>query len=708
MMRVLQALSVALMVPALPVLAQTRLNDVQKAASAPLTATLSDADLGLPADPDAPKTATLAVGRQAGAVISEYDADKILGNAPVSPPLADRIKRPSPQPEGVTDTDLGQPATDAPKTADLAVSRADAVPSVEDNDKIAGNPVLLADRVKIPSSAPDGVGDADLGQPATDAPKAGGGPAVSLADARPTIYDEDKIDGNEPLPPPLTDRVKAPHVLTAEVAPDDLGQPANDAPKTADLAVLHGAEAVPTTYDEDKITGNEPPPEPLLDRRKFPGHAPEGLDAATLGTPAADAPKTADLAVSLGTDGTPSVDDNDKIAGNPYVQPPMNPRSKLPSALPDPVVDADLGQPAADAPKAGDLAVSHADAVPNIEDNDKIAGNPVVWPPLTDRVKAASFTDGIERSAEDLGLPADETAPKTADLAVSHASDAVTTSYDEDKIADAGATDSFPGSDLYTPEPADPEVVAKVRAALEDPAGRAAILTAAIARAAPPAAVVEAYEGYLEALLDQGAVLDRLAQEIALSFADFGVSPDNPEVIARLAAEQFLTLGQDQVWLGLPRLPLAQQRAQLAAMLRVSETLPADQCAAYLDGAMDPAQAEMLELGAMADWSQAEVETALIRRAGAIVAELQDNPPRAELSAIERDQGQRIAGERLLAAIDARPDAAALLRAYGDPANAAPGDLCPVHQTILQTVLAIEGADGDLVVRFVATEDWVN
>jgi hypothetical protein len=708
MMRVLQALSVVLMMHALPVAAQTtRLNDVEKVASAPPTETLSDADLGLPADPDAPKTAELAVGRSDGVVTSEYDADKIVGNAPVSPPLAERIKRPSPVPEDVAAADLGQPAGDAPKAADLAISRADAVPTVEDNDKIAGNPVLLADRVKVPSVAPQGVTEADLGQPAADAPKAGD-VAVSLAAAtRRTIYDDDKIDGNEPLPPPLEDRVKAPAVLETPVDAAALGQPAGDAPKTADLAASL-AEAVPTTYDDDKITGNEPPPEPLLDRQKFPGNAVAGLDAATLGTPATDAPKTADLAVSLAADGSPSVDDNDKIAGNPYVLPPMNPRSKLPSVLPDPVVDADLGQPAEDAPKAGEVAVSHADGVPNIEDNDKIAGNPVVWPPLTDRVKAPSFTDGADLTPDDLGLPADEAATKTADLAVARSTDAVTSTYDEDKITDNAPVGSFDSTDLYTPTPPDPEIVAKVRAVLEDPAAREIILGAAVTRTAPPTAVVDPFKGYIAALLDQGVVRDRLANDIAQAFVDFGLSPDNPQVVARIAAEQFAVLGGNEQWLGLPRLPVAQQRAHLADMLRISETLAADQCAPYLEGALEAGLILPLELTAMAGWPRPEVEAALIRQAGAVVAELQDNPPFVDLSSPELDQAAQIAGERLLAAIDALPNGTDLLRAYGDALNARPGDRCAVHQTMLRTALAIEGADGDLVVRYLVTDDWAN
>jgi hypothetical protein len=115
-----------------------------------------------------------------------------------------------------------------------------------------------------------------------------------------------------------------------------------------------------------------------------------------------------------------------------------------------------------------------------------------------------------------------------------------------------------------------------------------------------------------------------------------------------------------------------------------------------------------LELTAMAAWPQAEVEAALIRQAGAVVAELQDNPPFVDLSPGELDQAGQIAGERLLAAIDALPNGTDLLLAHGDAVNAAPVDLCAVHQVMLRTALAIEGADGDLVVRYLVTDDWAN
>ncbi len=705
-MRSMQSLGVVLALFAAPVAAQTTdLADVKKAASAPLIATLTDADLGLPVDPDAAKIATLEATRSA-ATVTDYDTDKIAGNDPVAPPLAPRAKRPGVLPAG--EADLGQPASDAPKVADLAVSHAtDAVPNVEDNDKIAGNPVLLADRAKLPGTLPEG--DTDLGLPPGDAPKTADLAVSARADARLTSYDEDKIDGNEPQPVPLTDRIKAASVVEADTDPAALGQPATDAPKTADLAVALSADAVRSIYDEDKITGNEPPPEPLEERRKMPGIAAGGLDATTLGTPASDAAKTADLAVSFAADGTPNIDDNDKIAGNPYVQPPLTPRAKLPSILPDPVVDADFGQPATDAPKAAELAVSHAtDAVPNIDDNDKIAGNPVVSPPLADRAKLPSDTDTAGLLPTDLGQPADDTAPKASTLDASRVAEAVTSTYDDDKIADNGPyTDSY--DDSYDLDPGlPPELIAQIRALLDDTATRDTVLAQATDRLAATGALRDAFAGYLTALFDQPALRDRLAADIAQPFADFGMSPDNPQVVARMTAEQLSTFGADLAQSGIARLPADAQRGYLTDALRIAETLPPDQCAPYLRAELDPATARAAELAAMAAWTPAEVEAALIRQAAAIVAEVQDAPPRAQLAPGHRDRGQQLVGDALFATLDALPNGADLIAAYGDPVNADPADLCAVQTLILRSALETEGPDGDLIRSTVMEQGWVN
>ena len=779
-MRRVQSIGVVLALIAGQAVAQTVLEEVEKAASIPPEGVLSDAELGLPADPDAPKAAVLTAERGTG-VVSEYDNDKIAGNGYVEPPLAARGKLPGTLPEGTPEADLGQPAGDAPKTADLAVSHAvDAVANVEDNDKIAGNPVLLADRIKLPQTPPEEVIERDLGQPAEGTPKVGEITVSARAEARLTSYDEDKISGNEPQPVPLTERVKVPSDVAPPADAADLGQPAADVPKTADLAASLAADAVPGLYDEDKIAGNEPPPGPLGALQKRPGTALEGLDAATLGTPATDAPKAAEVAVSLAADGSPPVDDNDKIAGNAYVQPPMSQRTKLPSVLPDPVVDADLGAPATDGPKAGVLTVSlAADSVPNIDDNDKIAGNPVISPPLTDRAKlasailppddvtpeelglpadeaaaaktgavvvsrladaipsvddndklagnlvvspplaertklAAAIVPAVGLTPDELGVPADAAVVKAEEIAVSRTAEAVTTVYDDDKIAENNVAEPFGsvdgmGDDFSAFDPGPPaELVAQILALLEDAAVRDAALAQARDRVAAPDTVTEPFMGFLTALLEQAAVRDALALEVARPFAEFGMSPDSTEVVARMTAEQLIGWGADEALLGMARLPVAEQRGFLADTLRVAGTLDPVQCAAYLDDVMDGTQIRQTELEAMATWTASEIETTLIRNAAAIVAELQDNPPHIDMSANDLDVTERMAGERMLAAIEGAENADALLLAYGNPDGADPADLCAVHKSNLGVVLAATGAEGDLLVRYVVSYGWIN
>ncbi len=549
---------------------------------------------------------------------------------------------------------------------------------------------------------------ADLGQPIVDLPKVDGLAVSVRADARVTGYDEDKIDGNEPQPVPLGDRAKAASVLEAGIDPAALGQPAADAAKTADVGVSIASDAVPTIYDEDKIAGNEPPPEPLTERQKLPGTATEGLDAAALGTPATDAPKTADLAVSLAADSGPNIDDNDKIVGNAYVQPPLGSRTKVPSVLPDPVVDADMGQPATDAPKTATATVSlAADAVPNIDDNDKIVGNPVVNPPLADRAKLPSdtFTEGL--APEELGLPADETAPKTATLDAGRLAEAVTSSYDEDKIADDTAyDDSYDGSSDFDPGPP-PELIAQIRGLLDDADLRTDILAQAAGRVAVPDTMGDAVSGYLTALFDQPAVRDALANAVAAPFAEFGLSPDNPGVVARMTAEQLAVFGDDLAVAGIVRLPVDAQRGYLTDLLRVAEPLPADQCGPFLSGDMDVGQARRIELAAMATWTPDEVEASLIRQAAAIVAELQDSPTRQSLSPTDLDRGRELAGTKILAILDAMPNGADLIAAYGSPWQAAPDDLCQVQTIILRAALETDGPDGDLMVGAVLQDGGV-
>lgn len=704
----------------MPAIAQdVQPGDVRKMPSATAGVGLTAAQLGLPADVDAVKLAVLAVTKLADATAHVEDNDKIAGNPMVAPPLSERVKLPSALPDPAqTAADPGT-GTDAPKTTDVAVTRtADGRTTRYDTDKIEGNPEVIApltERQKAPGIRPAGAADADLGVPADGAaPKVAGVSLSKLADMRPTIYDEDKIDGNEPPPPPLDDRAKAASVLEFPVAEADLGVPVagGDTLKTADLAGSH-AQAVPSIYDEDKIAGNDPAPDPLGERQKAASVLPGGVDFSAFGQPATEATKLADLGVGKAADSMPSVEDNDKIAGNPYIAPPLPTRQKLAAVLPDPVVDPDMGQPAIEAPKTTDLAVSkQADGIPGVDDNDKIVGNAVVSPPLPDRIKvAATAMPPVGTTPDALGLPADGTAVKTAESVSSKSADAVESVHDEDKIAGNDAVDPFGSVDDFRDmiDPGPPaELLAQIRSMLDDPAMRDTVLDAARARVQTPDAVTDAFASFLAALFDQPTVRDRLADEIAKVFVDFAFAPDNPQTLGRMAAEQLTAWPGEDVQMGMSRLPLAEKRAYLTDALRIAEALSVAQCAPFLDGAMAAAALRQTELAALSTWTATEVQANLIRTAAAIVAELQDRPAFVELPRADYDRAQQLAGEKLVAAIDGMEQATALYAAYGDPATADPADLCAVHLTILRTVLDTGGAEGDLLVRYIVDYGWVN
>ncbi|MGL5008735.1 MAG: hypothetical protein ACRC6I_02540 [Paracoccaceae bacterium] len=653
--------------------AQTTLPEVQKAPSAMPEAGISAEMLGMPAEPDAAKTAVLEAGKAADALLSDFDSDKVAGNEPAAADLALRSKAPSTLPEP------------APAAADLGTG--------PEGDKVATL-------------------------------------EVSHAEGRETLYDADKIDGTPEVTAPLMPRDKAPGTVPDGVAEADFGQPAAPVdPKVADVAVSHAAGA-PTIYDDDKIAGNEPAPMPfdegfdsgpLSERQKYPSELAEGTDPADFGQPAIDAPKT-ELAVSKAELGQPNIEDNDKIAGNPYVEPPLLPRDKAPSVLPDPVADADMGQPAVEAPKV-ELAVSKAELdQPNVEDYDKIAGNPVVAPPLTERSKAPAYEVPFGLADEELGLPLAPEAAKT-DMEISKAAEAVETTYDEDKIAgneymdpehvdpvDPGYPDSSVdeyGNYIYdVPPPA--EMVAAIRTLLDDPAARTATLDGVAARGLAPENVAASFQSFVAALYDVPEVRDRLANEIAIVAFDVGLTPETPAVVGRMAAEYMATFGDADAAEGISRLPAEERRGYLADTLRVAETLPPDQCGPFLDGTMAAEPMRQVLLNALGTWTTAEVETAMIRQAAAAVAAVQDNPPFVEMLPADYDRAQELMGTSAFAAIDATENPNALLSAYGDPFNASPADLCTVHKIILRAALDTPGADGDLIIRYLADYGWTN
>ena len=696
-------------------LAQDAAPVIEKADTALIGESLSPDVLGTPANPDAAKTTAMSGSKAADATPSDLDADKIAGNAPVSAPMSLRQKAPGSLPDlAPAAADLGT-GPDGDKTALLDAGKgADGRTTTYDTDKVDGNPEVtppLALRQKAPGTVPEGVTEADFGQPTAPADPKLADLAARHADGHATIYDEDKIDGNEPPPAPLADRQKAPAFLDSDiVGAAEFGLPSDpDAPKTADIALSH-LDAVTSDYDEDKIDGNETYGDdyalgPLAERQKYPADLPDGADPTTFGEPAIDAPKLADLAISKAALNVPNVEDNDKIAGNPYIAPPLLPRQKAPSTLPDPVVDANTGQPAADAPKV-DLAVGKAaDAVPTVEDNDKIAGNAVVAPPMAERSKSPSYEAAVaDLSDADLGLPANPDAAKLAEVSVAKAAEAVPTEYDEDKIAGNSYQDpAFDSDEGYALAPP-PELVAQVRALLDDPATRGTMLDAVMARGLAPEPVAASFQSFVGLVFDVSQVRDVMATDVARVFMEVGLTPDSPVAVGRMAAEYMAAFGEDQAARGTARRSTEEQRAYLADTLRIAEGLTPEQCGPYLDGTMDAAQKRRLMLGAIATWDEDARNAVLIQRAAAIMADMQDDPALNPMP--DADAAQTVVGTAALAAIDAADNGPALLAAFGDPFNASVADHCAVQKLILQAALADTSPDADIGVRYLVEFGW--
>jgi hypothetical protein len=644
-------------------LAQGTLPPVQKAAQGPLAVPVPAADLGLPADADAPKAGALVAAKATDAAMSDFDTDKIAGNDPVAAPLTLRSKAPGALPDPTpTAADFGS-GPDGAKLADLAVGK--------------------------------------------------------VLDGQTTTYDTDKITGNAETFPPLAERQKAPGLPPTGATAADFGLPADpDAAKTAGLAAQH-ADSHPTSYDEDKITGNGESAGvgseygPLSDRQKQPSELADGVDPMTFGQPVIDVEKEADLGVSKAAIAVPNLEDNDKIAGNPYVAAPLLPRQKAPAVLPDPVADADMGLPAIDAPK-GVLEVSKAVASqPNTDDNDKIVGNPVISPPLADRSKAPAFEPAVAGLLDvELGIPANPDAAKTNVTDASKTESAVITAYDEDKIdwnngddpaftEEEGLTESF---DISPPS----ELIAQVRAQLDDPATRTAMLEAVGVRGLAPAAMTAPFQSFVGTLYDLPQLRDTMATEIARAFMTVGLLPDNPVGVGRVAAEYLAAYGEPEARRGVTRRPVPEQRAYLADTLRIAAAMTPAQCGGFLDGTMPADQQRRQVLAAVATWPAQDQTALLNNRAAAIMAAVQDAPPAVPMAAADAETARQTLGLAALAAIDASANGPDLLAAFGDPSGADPANRCAVQMIVIQTALAGTGPEGDRWLRYLIEHGWQN
>lgn len=242
---------------------------------------------------------------------------------------------------------------------------------------------------------------------------------------------------------------------------------------------------------------------------------------------------------------------------------------------------------------------------------------------------------------------------------------------------------------------------AAVRAVLADPATRATAVDLALLRMAPDAVIKPHLAEHLTALLADGAVQDDVAVAIAGMFGDMGVTPSNRQVIARMVGEHLAGWGEDDLLLGMARLPAAEQRANLALRVRFAAGASPLDCAEYLSGAHSAAQTRAMQWQVMAAWRPEDIGAAFALGRAAIIADLAADDAGPDLTFAELSQAEQAAGQAIMQALDATGDAAGLFAAFGYPEQATAGDICTSRLTMLQAVLGMTGPDAGLTVRYV-------
>jgi hypothetical protein len=243
------------------------------------------------------------------------------------------------------------------------------------------------------------------------------------------------------------------------------------------------------------------------------------------------------------------------------------------------------------------------------------------------------------------------------------------------------------------------EAVAKV---LATPAAQKTAVDLAMTRAKVPEALRAVMMDHFTALLAEPKLLTPFAQDLSYTFTSMGVTPSNPDVIARMAGEQLPGWGEDAVMPGLARLTAAEQGKAIALRITLAKAATAQDCADYLSGAQNAAQTRAMQMQIMATWPQDEVRAAMGLWRAAIAAQLSDTPGAADLTPVELTQVHDAAGRAIMAAMDATDDPARLYAAFGYPEQAVPADICAAHLTMLQAVQAMPGAQGALALRYLA------
>jgi hypothetical protein len=249
---------------------------------------------------------------------------------------------------------------------------------------------------------------------------------------------------------------------------------------------------------------------------------------------------------------------------------------------------------------------------------------------------------------------------------------------------------------------ADTAAAQAVAQVLATPAAQKTAIDLAMTRLKVPAGLQGVMAGHFAALLAEPKVMAPFAQELSDTFISMGVTPSNPDVIARMAGEQLPGWGEDAVLPGMSRLDADAQGRAIALRIRLAKAAGGQDCADYLSGVQGASQTRAMEMQMMVTWPAQEAESALALMRRAMVAQLAEAAGATDLTPVELSSAQEAAGRAIMAAVDATDDPARLYAAFGYPEQATAEDICTAHLTMLQAVQAMPGAEGALALRYLA------
>jgi hypothetical protein len=241
---------------------------------------------------------------------------------------------------------------------------------------------------------------------------------------------------------------------------------------------------------------------------------------------------------------------------------------------------------------------------------------------------------------------------------------------------------------------------APIGAALARPEVQARALDLAMAQVRFPDALRGPFRAALEDLLRNAAAQAALAASVGQAFDDFGIASPSDDQITRVAATLLPAWALDGATSGLPRLPVAEQRAILAIRLGIAESLAPERCETYLWDGADGARA--IEMSALAAMPSDSATAFLGRLMAASMAEYGDDPPFVPLPPADEDQARRALGAAIMAKVDASPDPDRLIAALSPTAWGQPDQGCAARVLVLRAALDLPAPDGDLAVRLIA------